>query len=120
MLIVTGGILRRQLDVFCKIRQRGLIPRGGTLGVSRSHGRSCSLPIGGSAICISPGIFRIGLDRFAEFLSSSIEVFLLGKLDAALHMISAAALGRFGPVDLNRRTTKNRYDGDSDWLLIQH
>jgi hypothetical protein len=42
-------------------------------------------------------------------------VLLLGKLDAALHMVSAAAaLGLLGPVDLNCCTTKNRYDGDTD------
>ena len=43
-------------------------------------------------------------------------MFFLGKLDAALHMVSAAAaaLGRFRSVDLNSRTTKNRYDGDSE------
>jgi hypothetical protein len=61
------------------------------------------------------------LDRFAEFLSSGVKVFFLGKLDAALHRVSAAALlGRFCSVDLNSRTTKNRYDGDSEWLLVQH
>jgi hypothetical protein len=41
-------------------------------------------------------------------------MFFLGKLDAALDMISAAAFGRFRSVDLNSRTTKNRYDGDSE------
>jgi hypothetical protein len=61
------------------------------------------------------------LDRFAEFLSSGVIVFFLGKLNAALNMISAAAaFGRFRSVDLNSRTTKNRYDGDSEWLLVQH
>jgi hypothetical protein len=55
------------------------------------------------------------LDRFAEFVSSGVKVFFLGKLDAALNMISAAAaFGRFRSVDLNSRTTKNRYDGDSE------
>ena len=42
-------------------------------------------------------------------------MFFLGKLDAALNMVSAAVLlGRFRSVDLNSRTTKNRYDGDSE------
>ena len=60
-------------------------------------------------------IFRIVFDRFAEFVSSGVVMFLLGKLDAALNMISAAAaLGRFRSVDLNSRATKNRYDGDSE------
>src|SRR5262249_42787350 len=93
----------------------------GPLGVSRCDGSPCSLAIGGTAICISTRIFRISLDRFAEFVSSGIKMFLLGKLDTALNMVSAAALlGRFRPIDLNCRTTKNRYEGDCDWLLVQH
>src|SRR6476659_1397662 len=115
MLHVSRGILRRQLDVFCKIRQRGLIPGSGPLGISRLHGSSCGLPIGGSAICVSARIFRILFDRLAEFVSSGVIMFFLGKLDAALNMISAAAaLWRFCSVDLNSRRTKNRYDGDSE------
>src|SRR4029453_9975620 len=121
VFLVTGGILRRELDVFCKIRQRGLIPGGGAFRVSRCEGSSRSLAIGGAAICISARIFRIVFDRLAEFLSSSVKVFFLGKLDAALHIVSATALlGRFRSVDLSGRTTKNRYDGDSEWLLVQH
>ena len=50
----------------------------------------------------------------SEFVSSGVKMFFLGKLDAALDMISAAAFGRFRSVDLNSRTTKNRYDGDSE------
>src|SRR4029453_3376483 len=97
------------------------IPGGGAFGVSRCHCSSCSLPIGCSSICISARIFRILLDRFAKFLSSGVKVFFLGKLDAALNMVSAAVLlGRFRSVDLNSRTTKNRHDGDSEWLLVQH
>src|SRR4030095_10982738 len=112
---VSGGILRRQLDVFSKIRQRRLIPGGGAFRVSRREGRSRSLAIGCSAICISARIFRIICDRLAEFLSGGVKMFLLGKLDAALHMISAAGfLSWFRSVDLNSRTTKNRYDGDSE------
>jgi hypothetical protein len=114
VFLVTGGILRRQLDVFCKIRQRGLIPGGGSLGISRREGSSRSLAIGGAAICVSARIVRIVFDRLAEFVSSGVKMFFLGKLDAALDMISAAALGRFRSVDLNSRTTKNRYDGDSE------
>ena len=111
----------KQFDAFCKIPQRGLIPSGGPLGISRCDGGSCSLAIGGPAICVSARIFRILLDRFAEFLSSGIKVLFLGKLDPALNIISAAVLlGRFRSVDLNSRTTKNRYDGDSEWLLVQH
>jgi hypothetical protein len=47
-------------------------------------------------------------------------VFFLGELDAALHMISAAtaALGLLCCVDLKRRTAKNRYDGDSEYLVV--
>jgi hypothetical protein len=98
-----------------------LIPGGCALGISRRDGSSRSLAIGGAAIYISARIFRILLDRFAEFVSSGVKVFFLGKLDAALNMISAAAaFGRFRSVDLNSRTTKNRYDGDSEWLFVQH
>ena len=114
MFRVAGGILRCQLDVFCKIRQCGLIPRGGPLGISRREGSSCSLAIGCSAICVSARIFRIVFDRLAEFVSSGVKMFFLGKLDAALDMICAAAFGRFRSIDLNGRTTKNRYDGDSE------
>src|SRR5207244_5375333 len=88
------------------------------LGVSRRDGSSCSLAIGGAAICVSARIFRIVFDRLAEFVSSGVKVFFLGKLDAALHMVSAAAFGRFRCVDLNCHTTKNRCDCDTDWLLV--
>jgi hypothetical protein len=48
-------------------------------------------------------------------------MFFLGKLDAALNMVSAAVLlGRFRSVHLGSRATKNRYDGDSEYLLVQH
>jgi len=36
-------------------------------------------------------------------------------------MVSAfALLSRFRSIDLNSRTAKNRYDSDSEWLLLQH
>ena len=39
------------------------------------------------------------LDRFAEFVSSGVVVFFLGKLDAALNMVSAAVpLNQFHPL----------------------
>src|SRR4029453_6076016 len=121
VFLVTGGILRRELDVFCKIRQRGLIPGGGAFRVSRCEGSSRSLAIGGPAICISARIFGIVFDRLAEFLSSSVKVFFLGKLDAALHIVSATALlGRFCSVDLSGRTPKNLYEGDGRWLFVNN
>ena len=61
------------------------------------------------------GSFGFLLDRLAEFVSSGVKMFFLGKLDAALNMVSAAVLlGRFRSVDLDSRATKNRYDGDSE------
>jgi hypothetical protein len=56
------------------------------------------------------------LDCFAEFLSSLVKVFFLGKLDAPLHVVSAAAAAfrRFRSLNVNRCTTKNRYDRDGE------
>src|SRR3954447_8325409 len=121
MFCVPGGIFRRQLDVFCEIRQCGLIPSGGSLRISGRDGSSCALAISGSAICVSARILRIVFDRLAEFVGSSVVMFFLCELDAALHMVSSAAtFCLLGRVDLNCRATKNRYDRDSDWLLVQH
>jgi hypothetical protein len=48
-------------------------------------------------------------------------MFLLGKFDPALHVISAASFfRRFRRGDLNNRATKNRYDCETYWLLLQH
>ena len=45
----------------------------------------------------------------------ALELVTAEQIDAALHMISAAAaLGLLSRVDLKSRTTKNRYDGDSE------
>src|SRR5215471_9180721 len=114
MFDISGGVLRRQLDVLCKIRQGRLVPGGSPFGISCCDGSPRSLAIGCSAICVSARIFWVLLDRLAEFLSSGVKMLLLRELDAALHVVFAAALRRFRTMDLDRCATKNRHDRDSD------